>query len=343
MARADCPYMAQRLALGIQSHHLGEWMASRSTDAQVPPRRHRFARYELDARTGELHKSGMKLRLQEKPLQILLALLEVPGQVVSREELQRRLWSEDTFVDFELGLRVAVNKLREALGDDAEQPKYIETVVGEGYRFIAAVETPAAAEAVPGPPMAARTWLVRLSPWLVGALVLLVAASLLWRPPSPAPPPAQEPGWVLVTAVENRSGNPLLDGTLEYALERELSNSRSVKVVPRQRVQDALRLLRKPPDAKLDAALGREVCLRDGDIQALLTGRVEKLGSTYVLSVQVVDPARDATLASFSEEDRAETEMAAAVRRLASRVREALGEEPRLVQEIGRASCRERV
>ena len=322
-------------------------MASRlTTEVQVSPRRYRFASYELDARTGELHKLGMRLRLQEQPLQVLLALLENPGEMVSREQLIARLWPAGTFVDFDLGLNAAVRRLRDLLNDTAENPRYIETLPRLGYRFIAAVEVVAEPEAaallspqgVPDEKQATPAVSWRWGPRVAiaaGLLLLALAIGLgAWRWTQPhAGVEFSQRDWVLISQFENRTGKPVLDGTLEYALERELSNSRFVKVVPRQRIQDALRLLRKPVDAKLDAALGREVCLRDGDIQALLTGRVEKLGSTYVLSVQVVDPARGVTLASFSEEDRADTELASAVRRLSSRVREALGEEPRQVKE----------
>lgn len=100
----------------------------------------RFGVFELDARTGELRKRGVKLRLQGKPLQVLQALVERPGEVVTREELQRRLWPSDVFVDFDSGLNTAANRLRITLGDSAESPRYIETLARTGYRFIAPVE-----------------------------------------------------------------------------------------------------------------------------------------------------------------------------------------------------------
>jgi DNA-binding winged helix-turn-helix (wHTH) protein len=139
--------------------------------------------------------------------------------------------------------------------------------------------------------------------------------------------------WVLITDFDNRTGEPVLNGTLEYALERELSNSRFVNVVPRERVEDALRLMRKPLDAKIDAAVGREICLRDGGVPAMLTGRVEKFGSTYTLSTQLVDPIHGVTLASLSEVDPADSQMAGAVHRLSDRVRQKLGEQLLLIQQ----------
>jgi TolB-like protein len=97
----------------------------------------RFGAFELDPESGELRKRGMKVRLQEQPFHILQVLLEHPGKVVTREELQRHIWPSDTFVDFDHGLYNAIKKLREALGDSADAPRYIETLSRRGYRFIA--------------------------------------------------------------------------------------------------------------------------------------------------------------------------------------------------------------
>jgi TolB-like protein/Tfp pilus assembly protein PilF len=96
----------------------------------------RFGLFEVDLRAGELRKQGVRIKLQEQPLQILAMLLEHPGQVVTREELRSRLWPADTFVDFDHGLNKSINKLREALGDSAENPRFIETLAKRGYRFI---------------------------------------------------------------------------------------------------------------------------------------------------------------------------------------------------------------
>jgi DNA-binding winged helix-turn-helix (wHTH) protein len=100
----------------------------------------RFGPYEVDLNTRELRKSGTRIRLSGQPLEILAALLENPGQLVTRDALRRRIWSEDTFVDFGHGLNAAVNKLREALCDSADEPRFIETLPRRGYRFIAPVE-----------------------------------------------------------------------------------------------------------------------------------------------------------------------------------------------------------
>ncbi len=97
----------------------------------------RFGAFEVDLEAGELRKQGVKVRLQEQPFQVLTILLEKPGRVVTREELQKRLWSNDTFVDFETGVNTAIKKIREALGDSADNPRFVETLHRRGYRFIA--------------------------------------------------------------------------------------------------------------------------------------------------------------------------------------------------------------
>jgi TolB-like protein/DNA-binding winged helix-turn-helix (wHTH) protein len=109
--------------------------------------RKRFGTFELDIETGELRRNGVKLKLQDKPFQMLAMLLEQPGEVVSREALRERLWVADTFVDFDHGLNTATRKLRHVLGDSAENPRFIETLARRGYRFIAPVAVVAAAGA----------------------------------------------------------------------------------------------------------------------------------------------------------------------------------------------------
>src|SRR6202451_2957396 len=99
----------------------------------------RFENFEVDLRSGELHKAGVKLKFGGQPFQVLTILLEQPGEVVTREELQKRLWP-DTFVDVDNNLNTAINKIREVLGDEADNPRFVETLPRRGYRFIAPVE-----------------------------------------------------------------------------------------------------------------------------------------------------------------------------------------------------------
>jgi cholera toxin transcriptional activator len=106
-------------------------------------RRYRFGLFELDTQTGDLYRDGQAHpRVQGQPLELLLLLLEKPGELVTREELRKKLWSSDTFVDYDHGLNAAVNKLREVLGDSADSPRFIQTLPRRGYRFIAPVQAP---------------------------------------------------------------------------------------------------------------------------------------------------------------------------------------------------------
>lgn len=126
----------------------------------------RFGVFELDLSVGELRKSGVKLRLQGQPFQVLALLLERAGQVVTREELQQTLWSSDTFVDFDHSLNTAINKVREALGDSASNPRYVETLARRGYRFIAPVQSDPPAQLAPPVPPPAPASLEPASPAL---------------------------------------------------------------------------------------------------------------------------------------------------------------------------------
>ena len=113
----------------------------------LPPTRKRFGTFDVDLEAGELRRNGLKLKLQEKPFQMLAMLLERPGEVVTREALRERLWAADTFVDFDHGLNTATKKLRQALGDSAENPRFVETLARRGYRFIVPVASVGAAGA----------------------------------------------------------------------------------------------------------------------------------------------------------------------------------------------------
>ena len=138
-----------------------------------PVPRYRFGPIEVDPTAGEIYNSGIKVRVPKKPFQVLLALLERPGEVVTRETLRGQLWSEDTFVEFEHALNTAINRLRLSLEDDAANPRYIETVPGRGYRLIAPVESPERPVMVEPPtPAPAPRWPRRV--WL-SVIALLVA------------------------------------------------------------------------------------------------------------------------------------------------------------------------
>ena len=143
----------------------------------------RFGEFAADLQAGELHRNVSKIKLQGQPFEILALLLEHPGRMVTREELHRRLWPADTFVDFEHGLNAAVNRLREALGDSAEEPRFIETVPRRGYKFIAPVDGAGASRSKVLPVAHAQVQIPRLR-LLIGAaiLVILPVVAVRWWP-----------------------------------------------------------------------------------------------------------------------------------------------------------------
>jgi len=169
------------------------------TPSAATPRVVRFGIFELDLDSRELRKSGVKIKLQEQPFLILALLLERPGAIVTREELHKKLWPKDTFVDFDLSLNSAVKKLRQALNDDSENPRFVETLYRRGYRFIAPVKgvddaeqtalfegQSESASAVSPTRVASRSKAV-VTASVVAVAALLIAAGVWLRPPLPPP------------------------------------------------------------------------------------------------------------------------------------------------------------
>ncbi len=306
-----------------------------------PPevREYRFGPFRADVGTGELWNNGNRVKIQEQPFHVLVALLERPGEMVSREGLQQRLWPADTFGEFDVGLNVAIKKLRDALGDSAEHPQYVETLSRRGYRFVAPVEALdglRTADSAPSPPLVAASDQTPPLPrpalrgWrrvaLVGTVLAVAVGVYTWLS-RPAPVAFPQRGWILIAGFENRTGELLFNDTLEHALEGEVSNSQFVNVVPRERIQDTLLLMKRPLDTRLDASLAREVALRDGNVQIVVTGRSEKVASTFLLTASLIDPTTGVALRSFNEQAAGQDAVLLAVRRLSNDVRRSLGEE----------------
>jgi DNA-binding winged helix-turn-helix (wHTH) protein/TolB-like protein len=159
-----------------------------------------FDDFAVDPSTGEVWRASTRIRIQDLPFRLLVALLDRPGEVVSRAELGKALWPDGTFVDFEAGLNTAVTKLREALGDSADEPRYIETVPKRGYRFIGALR-PAIVEPASQPPLRTSG-----SMWIGAGLLAAIAVvtAVWWMRPAPAVR-------VAVVKFDNETGRPELD------------------------------------------------------------------------------------------------------------------------------------
>lgn len=191
----------------------------------------RFGTFELDVPSGELRKGGTRLNLQEQPLQFLLALLQRPGELVSREELVQRLWASHTFVDFEHGLNAAVKRMRDTLGDSAETPRFIETVPRRGYRFIAPVEiVEAGGSARPSRRSYASGRIIVAS--TAAVVVVALTALLSGRLPRSNPGEALPPHVLTLTSMNGfEAGEIAPDGQhLVFESDGEQANNRDIYV-----------------------------------------------------------------------------------------------------------------
>jgi TolB-like protein/DNA-binding winged helix-turn-helix (wHTH) protein/Tfp pilus assembly protein PilF len=274
------------------------------------PVRFRFGVFEVDRRAGELRKHGVRLRLQEQPFQVLAMLLERPGETVTREELRNRLWTADTFVDFDHGLNKAVNRIRDALGDSATSPRFVETVARRGYRFIADV---AAAESEPVAPPESGTGnitpvegesvapvgaapspgrLRRSYRWTISGIALVVAAIVVaWALQSRAPQPAPIRS-LAVLPLENLSGDDsqeyFADGMTDELIAT-LGQISALRVISRTSVMPYKRARKPLPEIA-----------RALNVDAVVEGTVLRSGGQVRITAQLIDGRDDKHLWSDS-------------------------------------------
>ena len=276
----------------------------------------RFGNFEVDPRAGELRRGGIKLKLSGQPFDVLVALLEKPGQVLTREELHDRLWSQDTFVDFEHGLNKAVNKVREVLGDDADNPRFVETLPRRGYRFIAPIEggvsrqpvapsIPAKAtspEAVQtGSPVVARLHGKRLNLLALGVVVvvaLLVAFSLTGaREHLFSHPEAPRIDSVAILPLVNLSGDPaqdfFADGMTEDLIT-DLGKIGALRVISRTSVVQYKGTKKPLPD------IAREL-----HVDAIVEGTVTRSGNHLKITASLLQASPETHLWADSYESEA--------------------------------------
>jgi eukaryotic-like serine/threonine-protein kinase len=297
--------------------------------------RYRFGLFEADVHSGRLLKQGNAVRLQEQPFQVLLALLERHGDLVTREELRERLWPGDTFVEFDKSLGVALTKVRAALGDDAANPRFVETVPKRGYRFIAPVAVDAGESAVSA---SARVEAPRIEPppprppslrtliLLAAALLtLVVVAAVLWRSASGRAASPVGRVSVVISEFDNNTGDVVFVGSLRRAASVALRQSPFLSVMADGTVADTLQALGRAPNDVLTAPLARDVCMHaHGNV--LVDGDISLAADTYTLVVEATRCADGAQLArqtqTFTKKDDALPALGHAI----EQVRTALGE-----------------
>jgi eukaryotic-like serine/threonine-protein kinase len=289
-----------------------------STPTQTSnPRRIRFGIFEADLSAGELRKGGSKIRLQDQPFRILAMLLERPGEIITREDLRSRLWPGDTFVDFEHGVNSGVARLRDALGDSADNPRYIETLPRRGYRLLVSVEgSPQAVQAnpavidgsspidpqpappsLPGVAHAQFPWRRSLALAIVGVVVLSLGGYLYLRPAHAL----TETDTIVLADFTNSTSDPVFDNTLRQALEVKLIDSPFLNIVPEDRMRDILRFMGRSPDERLTTATAREVCQRLSS-KAMLSGSITQLDDHYSLLLEATNCATSDLLARAGAE-----------------------------------------
>ncbi|MGC1581163.1 MAG: winged helix-turn-helix domain-containing protein, partial [Candidatus Acidiferrales bacterium] len=296
-------------------------------------RQARFSAFEVDLRSGELRKHGIRLKLQDQPFQVLALLLEHPGEVVTREELRRKLWPADTFVDFDTGLNSAVKKLRDALSDSAEEARYIETLPRRGYRFIAHVENgdlpaPVSIEKrlATVPPVAPRPEPPKKRRFIVAAAVaalLIVAALVTWRVFF-ARPVLSGSDVILLANFVNKTGDPVFDN-LDKALEVKLAESPFLSLLPEAQVRQTLRSMRHEPDERVTQELGIEICKRQG-LKAVVVPEIDAIGSYYLITLEAVDAHSGKQITRQQQETDNKDKVVAALGKAASQLRRQLGE-----------------
>jgi len=264
------------------------------------PRVLRFGTFEVDVRAGELRKQGLKIRLQEQPFQVLATLLENAGEVVGREDLRKKLWAEDTFVDFDHSLNNCINKVRDALGDSAAGPRFIETVARRGYRFIAPLEvignaSPGTGQsAAPFPLPSAQPPSHRVSRIWMLALIggsLALAAIAIWSASHWRERLRGQGGLVRALAVlplENLSGDSSQDylaDSMTDQLITDLAGIHGLRVTSRTSI---MRFKGAGKPLKQIAA--------DLNVDAIVEGTLVRAGSRVRITTQLIYGATDAHL-----------------------------------------------
>lgn len=252
--------------------------------------------FELDLRAYELRRGGRVVKLEPTPMELLAFLIERRGELVSRDQIIEKIWGQGVFLDTDNSINGAIRKIRQVLGDNPEQPRFVQTITGKGYRFIATVIEPEKKEGqeerdgdprraagtaeARSPKGSGRRWRVLLAAGLT-VLVLGLASYLRFHRARKL----TDKDTIVLADFNNATGDPVFDGTLRQGLAVQLEQSPFLSLISEERIKHTLRLMDQPADARLTPELAREICERTASA-AVLEGSIASLGSQYVLGLR---------------------------------------------------------
>jgi DNA-binding winged helix-turn-helix (wHTH) protein len=296
----------------------------------MPPSLLRLADdFELDRGAYELRRLGQGVRLSRIPMELLLLLVERRGELVTRDEIVERIWGKDLFLDTDNSINAAIRKLRQVLDDDPEQPRFVQTVTGKGYRFVASVievSTTAQKPAeTPSPKGTKVSGASRPKLWkiLVAAFVALAVGA--WWVSSRKAHALTNKDTIVIADFANSTSDPVFDDTLRTALNISLRQSPFLNVLSESEVAKTLQQMTRPVNTKLTPEVARELCQRARS-QAYLAGAIGSLGTEYVLGLKAVNCENGDTLAQEQVTATAKEKVLDALGEAASKVRSELGE-----------------
>lgn len=311
---------------------------------------YRFGLYEVVPTSGDLFRQGRRIKLQEQPFRLLVALLEHSGEIVSRETLRQRLWPDDTFVEFDQSLATAVTKLRQALGDSADNPRFVETVPKRGYRFLAPVHATIQSKAgvqdqaspqslafqpkdfsnvseTRKPSISGRSIHPNLRyAWLALAAVGVLAGGLgayfyhrhnafLFTPKDT----------ILIADFENTTGDAVFDDALRQALAVGLEQSPFTNVVSDRKIGMLLREMGRSGEDRVTGQVAIEVCQRAGS-KVVVQGSISSLGTTYLIGLAAIRCDNDQPVSLDQTEAKRKEDVVEALGKVTTQLRTHLGE-----------------
>lgn len=291
--------------------------------------------FELDLRSYELRRSGQPLKLEHIPMELLLLLIEQRGQLVSRDQIVERVWGKDVFLDTDNSINAAVRKIRQVLKDDSEQPRFVQTLTGRGYRFIAPVEEvgPSPAPIEEAPPAGSLIG-KKIRFWAAGATIVAavtISGSIYLSGRHAGRLTAEDT--IVLGDFANSTSDPIFDDTLKEALTVTLRQSPFLNILPEAKIAKTLKLMTREPTTALTPALASEVCQRS-DSKAYVAGSIGRLDTAYVVGLKAVNCHNGETLAQEQLTAGSKEQVLVSLGEAATKLRRELGESLTTVQKF---------